>query len=160
MAVKFKYASGGSTTCISHAATLANGANTYSGLTGCTMTALDNSTDLYPDARFVLEVPDTFAAAPTAGSTVDVYMTMNNVDSTSDETPVPGATDILYNAQYVTSFVLDNQDAATIKAKVVPGCLHGVTNADFYIVNNSGQTMSYSSNPITLKVTPLTVEDA
>jgi hypothetical protein len=148
------------TTVISHAATLANAANTYSGLSGCTMTQLDNSSEMYPDALLVLHVPDTFAAAPTAGGTVDVYMTLDDVDSTNDETPLPGATDILYLARYVGSFVMDNQDLATRKAIVVRDCLHGVAKAQFYIYNNCGQTLSYSSGAITLKVTPLTQKPA
>ena len=74
MANELKMVFGSATTVISHAATLASAANTYSGLTGCTMTQLDNSTTLYPYARAVLGIPDTFAAAPTAGGTIDLYM--------------------------------------------------------------------------------------
>ena len=156
MANEAKFVYGSTTTCISHAAALASGANTYTGLTGITMTALSNSLQ-YPDARFVLDIPDTFAAAPTAGSTIDIYMTVDNVDSTSDETPVPAATDIIYLAKYVGSFVMDNQDVATRKTVIIPGCLHGVIDANFYIANNCGQALSYSTNPITLKVTPLSL---
>lgn len=158
MAIKFKY-SATTTTVVSLAATLANLSNTFTGLTSCTMNALDNSTDKYPDALFVLDIPDTFAAAPTAGSTIDVYMSLENVDSTADETPLPATGDILYLAKRVASFVMDNQDAATKKAVIVRDALHGVNNALFYIYNNCGQTLSFSSNPITLKVTPLTSED-
>jgi hypothetical protein len=158
MAIKHKY-SASTTTVVSMAATLANAANTYTGLTGCTMNALDNSSDKYPDAKFVLEIPDTFAAAPTAGSTIDVYMSLENVVSTSDEVPLPAATDILYLAKRVASFVMDNQDVATIKTVIVRDVLYGVENALFYLYNGCGQQLSYSSNPITLKVTPLTVED-
>ena len=156
MAIKHKYASA-STTVISHAATLANGANTWA--TGTTMTPLDNSTDKYPHCRFVLDIVDTFAAAPTAGSTVNLYMTVNNIDGTSDETPLPGATDIVNLARYVGSFRLDNQDVATRKPIYVLDCLVGVESADFYIENQSGQTISYSSNATTVKATPFTFED-
>lgn len=158
MAIKHKYASA-STTVISHAATLATGANTWS--TGTTMTALDNSTDKYPHCRFVLDIPDTFAAAPTAGSTVNLYMTVNNIDGTSDETPVPGATDIVNLARFVGSFRLDNQDPAGGYRKpiYVFDVLAGVENADFYIENQSGQTISYTSNATTVKATPFTFED-
>lgn len=156
MAVKFKYASA-ATTVISHAATLATGANTWA--TGTTMTTLDNSTDKYPHCRFVLDIPDTFAAAPTAGSVINLYMTVNNIDGTSDETPVPGATDVVNLARWIGAFVLDNQDVATRKAIFVHDCLAGVESADFYIENQSGQTISYSSNPTTVKATPFTYED-
>lgn len=152
MAGELKMVFGSATTVISHAATLANAANTYSGLAGCTMTQLDNSTLLYPKALAVLTINDTFAAAPTAGGTVDLYMYLEDVDGTNDETPVPGATDVLYLAKYVGSFVVDNQDVATRKAIVID--LEGVQKAQFCILNNSGQTISYTSVATTVKVTP------
>ena len=152
MANELKMVFGSATTVISHAATLASSANTYSGLTGCTMTQLDNSTTLYPYARAVLGIPDTFAAAPTAGGTVDLYMTLDDIDGTSDETPLPAATDITYLAKYVGSFVVDNQDVAQIKPIIIS--LEGVQKAQFYILNSTGQTISYSSNPTTVKITP------
>lgn len=143
---------GSPTTVISHAAALTNGSNTYVGLTGCTMTQLDNSTDLYSFARAVLGVPDTFSAAPTAGATVDLYMVLDDIDGTTDETPEPGATDILYLAKFVGSFILDNQDVATVKPLMIS--LHGVQKARFFILNSSGVTLSYSTLPITVKITP------
>jgi hypothetical protein len=155
MASARKMVFGSSTTVISHAATLASGANTYSGLSGCTMTQLDNSL-LYPHAKAVLNITDTFSAAPTAGTSVDLYMTHDDVDGTTDETPLPGATDILYNATYVGSFILDNQDVATVKAIIIS--LHGVQKAQFYILNNSGVTISYASTAITVKITPFSYE--
>lgn len=155
MANELKMVFGSTTTVISHAATLASGANTYSGLTGCTMTQLDNSTLLYPYARAVLSIPDTFAAAPTAGGTIDLYMTQDDIDGTSDETPVPAASDIIYLAQWVGSWVVDNQDVANIKPIIIS--LLGVQKAQFYIINNCGQQISYTSNPTTVKITPFSV---
>ena len=152
MANELKMVFGSPTTVISHAATLANAANTYSGLSGCTMTQLDNSTNLYPRALAVLNINDTFAAAPTAGGTVDLYMTLDDVDGTTDETPLPGATDILYLARLVGRFVVDNQDVATVKAITIS--LDGVQKAQFYILNNTGQTISYTSVATTVKITP------
>jgi hypothetical protein len=150
MANELKMVFGSATTVISHAATLASAANTYS--TGTTMTQLDNSTTLYPYARAVLSIPDTFAAAPTAGGTIDLYMTLDDIDGTSDETPLPAATDITYLAKYVGSWVVDNQDVALIKPIVIS--LEGVQKAQFYILNSSGQQISYSANPTTVKITP------
>jgi hypothetical protein len=110
----------------------------------------------YPDAKFVLNITDTFAAAPTAGGTIDVYMTAYDVDGTTDETPIPASSDILYLGRYVGSFVMDNQDVATVKVLIVPGCLYGISSAKFNLLNNCGQQISYSSTATTLKVTPLT----
>ena len=144
---------GSSTTVCSLAAALANAANTYSGLASYTQTQLDNSL-AYPLALAVLGVPDTFAAAPTAGGTIDLYMTLDDIDGTTDETPEPGSSDILYLGKYVGSFVMDNQDVATVKPIVIS--LEGVRKARFNIYNNCGQQLSYSSNPITVKITPFT----
>jgi hypothetical protein len=147
--------SGTTTTVISHAAVLANAANTYNGLSGCTMTQLDNSTGLYTHARAVLGIPDTFAAAPTAGATIDLYYTLDDIDGTSDETPVPAATDIVNLGKWAGSWIVDNQDVANIKPIVIS--LLGVTKAQFYILNSCGQQISYASSPTTVKITPFSV---
>jgi hypothetical protein len=154
MANETKMVFGSATTVISLAAALANAANTYSGLTGCTMTQLDNSTNLYPLARAVLGIPDTLAAAPTAGATVELYMTLEDIDGTSDETPVPASSDVIYLARLVGTFTVDDQDVAYIKPIVIS--LEGVQKAQFYIRNQTGQQLSYVSNAITVKVTPFT----
>jgi hypothetical protein len=158
MANEAKMVFGSPTTVISLAASLANAANTYSGLGSCTMTQLDNSTLLYPNAIAVLAVPDTFAAAPTAGATVDLYYTLDDVDGTTDETPVPAATDIIYRGKYAGSWVMDDADVAVVKAIQIS--LEGVQRAQFYIVNNTGQALSYTSGAITVKITPWTIGPA
>lgn len=147
--------SGSTTTVLSLAATLASAANTYDGLANNTLTQLDNSTGLYTDAVAVLGIPDTFAAAPTAGGTIDLYATLEDIDGTSDETPVPASSDIIYLARYMGSWVVDNQDVAQIKPINIS--LLGIRKAKFHIVNNTGQTISYSSNPTTVKITPFSV---
>jgi hypothetical protein len=154
MANELKMVFGSATTVISLAAALASSANTYTGLTGLTNTQLDNSTNLYPYAKAVLGIPDTFAAAPTAGGTVDLYMVEDDIDGTSDETPEPGASDITTLATYVGSFVVDNQDVAHIKPINIS--LDGVRKARFFILNSSGQQISYTSTPTTVKITPYT----
>lgn len=158
MAAKWKMASG-ATTVVSLAAALANDANTHSGHSGITQTALDNSTDKYPHAKIVLSVPETFAAAPSAGAYFDIWMTENDIDGTSDETPVPGATDIESLARRVGSILVDNQDVAQIKPLVIHGLLAAVSSALFYVRNKTGQATTYSATPLTVKVTPFTYED-
>lgn len=149
---------GSTTTAISLAASLANGANTYSGHSGITQTAVDNSTDKYPHCKFVLHVPETFAAAPSAGGYFDVWMTENDIDSTNDEEPVPGATDIADLARYVGVIRIDNQDANNRKPLVVHNILAGVSSALFYVRNQTGQATTYSATALTLKATPFTYE--
>lgn len=158
MANELQMVFGSQVTVISLAAALANAANTYTGLTGLTNTALDNSATLYPYAKAVLGVPDTFAAAPTAGGTVDLYMVEDDIDGASDETPEPAATDIDNLARYVGSFVVDNQDVAHIKPIVIS--LEGVQKARFFIKNNTGQQLSYTAAPITVKITPFSYKPA
>lgn len=160
MALKWKLSAGGAQPVISLAASLANGANTHSGHTGITQTALNNSTDKYPHAKIVLKVPDTFAAAPSAGGYFDVWMTENDIDGTSDETPVPGATDIADLARHVGVIRIDNQDVANLKPLVVHNILAGVSSAFFYVRNQTGQATTYTSNALELTVTPFTYEDA
>lgn len=154
MANQTKMVFGSATTVCSLAATLANGANTYAGLASYTQTELDNSTDLYPWAIAVFNNPDTFSAAPTVGSTIDLFMVNNDIDGTSDETPVPAGLDIDNLAKLVGQFVLDNQDVANRKWCIIS--LAGVKKAFFDFKNVSGQTLSYTSNAITVKVTPFT----
>lgn len=152
MTNEVKMVFGSATTVISLAAALANGANTYSGLTGCTMAQLDNSTLLYPMAVAILNINDTFAAAPTAGGTIDLYMYEEDVDGTTDETPIPAASDVDTLARYVGSWVVDNQDVAHVKKIVFP--LEGVQKAQFSMKNSSGQQISYTSVATTVKVIP------
>lgn len=151
MSNEVKMVLGSTTTCISLAAALANNAYTYSGLTGCTMTELDNSTALYPFAKVSLDIPDTFAAAPTAGGAIYLWMCRNDIDGTSDTIPVPDAT-ALKNAEVVAIFPVSAYDVAQRLEKVIS--LSGVKKADFFIENKCGQQISYTSNPTTVKVTP------
>ena len=155
-----KWLMGSTTTAISLAASLANNANTHSGHSGITQTAVDNSTTKYPHAKFVLEIPETFAAAPSAGAYFDIWMTEEDIDGTADETPLPAATDIIDLARYVGTIRIDNQDVAQRKPLIVHDILAGVSSAIFYVRNVTGQATTYSSTPLTLKVTPFTYQDA
>ena len=48
--------------------------------------------------------------------------------------------------------MVDNQDVAYLGA--IPISLEGVQKAQFYILNSSGQQISYTSTPTTVKITP------
>ena len=150
---------GTTTTVVSMAAALANAAYTYSGLSGCTMNDFDNSTDKYPHLRLVLDIPDTFAAAPTAGGYVNVYMLILNSDGTSDDIPAPDST-ALKAAKWICAIPIQAYDVAQRVTALVEGVLAGVTGAQFFIENKCGQQISYSSNPITLKATSYTYNPA
>lgn len=150
---------GTTTTVISHAAALSNAGWTYSGLTGCTMTDFDNSTDKYPHLRLVLDMPDTFAAAPTAGGYVNVYMLILNSDGTSDDIPAPDST-ALKAAKWICAIPIQAYDVAQRVTAIVHDVLGGVTGAQFFIENKCGQQISYTSAPTTLKATSFTYNPA
>lgn len=142
-------------TAVSLAATLANAAYTYTGLASCTMNDLDNSTTKYPHLRCVLDIPDTFAAAPSPGGYFNVYMRVLNSDSTSDDIPAPDST-ALKAAKWIGLIPIQAYDVAQRVTVYFFDAILGVTGAQFFIENKCGQTASYSTNPITLKVTPFT----
>jgi hypothetical protein len=153
MANETKIVEGTPVEVISLAATLASAANTYSGLTGLTMTQLDN-TARYPLARAVLNIPDTFAAAPASGAVVELYATMDDILSTSEEAPEPASGDIDFLGHFVGQWIVDNQDVAFLRA--IDIVLPSAQKTRWYLKNLTGQILSYSSNPITVTITPYT----
>lgn len=118
-------------------------------------TQLNNSLN-YPSAVAVLNIPDGFAAAPTAGQTLDLFMVLDDIDGTADETPEPAAGDIEQLARYVGSFVMDNQAVAVRKPIVIS--LEGVRLARYFLKNSTGQTAQRTTADITVKITPFSVE--
>lgn len=154
MANELKMVFGSTTTVISLAGALNNGSNVYSGDGVTTFTQLDNSTSLYPYAKAVLNIADTFAAAPSAGATVDLFVQEDDVDGTTDETPVPAASALENRARYLGSWVIEASDIAHVKAISIS--LEGIVKGRFFIRNSTGQQISYSSNPTTVKITPYT----
>ena len=147
MANEAKQSFASATTVISLTASVSDGA-----VAGGT-TELNNSANLYPLALAVLDVPDSFGAAPDDRSTVDLYMVRHDVDGASDDTSAPTGSDV-EASEYVGSFLIYDTDEAQRNSQVIS--LLGVKKADFFIKNNCGQTLSYSANPITVKVTPFT----
>jgi len=65
---------------------------------------------------------------------------------------VPSGSSDLKAAIYVGSFPIEDTDEAQRIAINIS--LEGVAKAYFYIKNNCGQALSYSSNPVTVKITP------
>lgn len=151
MAGEMKMVFGSPTTVISLTASVTSGSS------GGGTTVLDNSSTLYPWAVATLDVPDTFGGTPTDNSTVDLYMVLQDVDSTSDDTADPASGD-MESAQLVGSFLIYNTDEA--QRKTITISLHGVQKAKYYIYNGCGQTLTYSSNAITVKITPFTYAPA
>jgi hypothetical protein len=146
MANELKQVYGSQTTNVSFGAgALASAANSVAA----DATQLDNTLN-YPRALAMLSLSSGFATAPTAGGTVDLYMVRDAVDSTNDETPIPASGDIDYLAQYVGSFVMDNQTGAVRKEIVID--LTGVKKARFFVKNNTSVSINSGTNVV--KITP------
>ena len=125
-------------------------------------TELDNSTNLYPLAVATLEVTDTFGAAPTGP--INLYMVRGDTDGTSNDTNFgytskanSDAVTDPSDAEYLGSW---NPDADAAYRKQITISLNGVKQAKFYIQNDTNTTLVYSSNPITVKITPFTMGPA
>ena len=136
-----------STVLVGATTTIADGIFSVGG-TNATVTEFDNSTDLWPLAVATLVLPDTFLAAPDAGSTIDLYYTNNDIaGGTQDE--VPPTTTLVQGAHYAGSFLCHAADIDQPMQTVIS--LIGIRKCNFYIQNNTGTTMSFSSG-FTLKV--------
>lgn len=141
------------TTCISTTGAITNGTFTVDA-TNATITQFDNSTDLWPAARCTLNLVDTFSAAPTDGSTIDLYMCRDDIDGTLDE--VAPTTSDQQGATYVGSFRLYAGDVN--QPKEVDVSLAGVKKCRFFFQNNSGVSISFSAGN-TLKVEGFSYQD-
>ena len=125
-------------------------------------TEFNNSTGLHGAAVAVINIPDTFGATP--DGTIDLYMVRAEIDSTNDGTALGYAalttsnnqTDPEY-AEYLGSF---NPDVDEAYRDHITISLFGVKKAKYYIMNNTGTTLVYSSNAITLDIIPVSQTDA
>ena len=132
--------------------TIADGIFTVDA-TNATITQFDNSSDLWPLAVVGLEMPDTFAVAPTVGATIDLYMTRDDIaGGTADETAP--TTTLQKGATFMGSFRMYAADEN--QPKEITISLMGVQKFRLFLQNNSGQTMSFSAGA-TLKVEGFTL---
>lgn len=142
------------TSCISTTATVTDG-EVVGG-----QTELDNSTNLYPMARVVLGIPDTFGATP-AGP-ISLYMVRGDVDGTTNGTALgyaalttsDGQLDPEH-AEYMGGWNPDVDDVGGF-VDTINIDISGVAYAKFYIHNETGTTLVYSATAITVKITPFT----
>lgn len=118
----------------------------------CATTYSQSDTADYPDALFVL-VTAGFGAAPTSGTTIDVYIRPLNIDGTTDQpAPPTGGSTANYKGRYAGSFILhaslSSGDAYSAVARDIPRA------GEVYLFNNAtGQSLSADW---TLKMTPMT----
>lgn len=131
-------------TVTSSSSSVASGAFSVSG----DVTTWTNDDDA-PSASVTLEA--TYASAPTAGTSVDLYARLLNTQSTNDA----DAPDTNFFHYYLGSFPLNDVTSAQY-ITIDVALPNGKTSQeyDFYIQNNGGQTLSAGWD---LYVTPKTI---
>jgi hypothetical protein len=130
-------------------------ANNFSGAPAATF---DNTTDsAVPYAEYAVamaEFPD-WAAAPVAGTTVELWGVLKDVDGTDDDTDAP-ATTASGGARYFGAWVIAAADA--LQRRTITISLVGVQFVDFYIRNGTAQNMNNDGGTnCVVKVTPFSI---
>lgn len=128
-------------------------AGNFSGAPSATF---DNTTDsVVPNAPLALamaEFPD-WAAAPVAGTAIELWGILLDIDGTDDDTDTPSGS-ASGGARYFGSWVLAAADALQRRTIVIS--LEGVKKVDFYIKNGSAQNMNNDAGTnCVVKVTPI-----
>lgn len=126
-----------------------------SGNFGSAGTIFDNTSDssvpYATHALVVMSVPD-FGSAPAAGSTIELWGLMQNVDGTSDETDAPSGT-AQGGATYLGGMVVAAVDALQRRSFVIS--LEGITAFVPYIRNGTGVNMNNDGGTnLVVKITP------
>jgi len=126
--------------------------------------AVDNSTLNYPGITATLYL-EGFTASVDDGSAMSLYMVRGDVDGTSNETAFgygaktnTSAQTSSEGAERVGLFVLPSGTSA-YRAQITCWCMEGVKEAKFYVGNDSGQAVDYTSTANSLKVVLITTED-
>lgn len=125
---------------------------------GATGTIYDNTTDgaipYAPYAMATMVAPD-WAAAPVAGTVVELWGVLQDVDSTTDDTDAPSGT-ASNGARYFGSFVIAAADALQRRTIVID--MLGVLKVAFYTRNGTAQNMNNDAGTShTVDVTPLSL---
>lgn len=128
--------------------------DTTAGNFSGTTTVYDNTNDAaVPYARWakaVIAVAD-WGAAPAAGTVIELWGVLQDVDSTSDDTDAP-ATTVVGGARYFGCWVVAGVDA--LQRRTITIDMNGVEKCSFYVKNGTAQTMTNSGTNLTVKVTP------
>jgi len=129
-------------------------ASNFSGAPAATFTNDDATVPAAPYAIAMAEFPD-WAAAPVAGTVIELWGLLLNVDSTDDDTGAP-ATTASGGARPFGSFVIEAADALQRRTIVIS--LEGICNGigvDFYLRNGTAQNMNNDGGTnCVVKITP------
>jgi hypothetical protein len=109
-----------------------------------TVTEFDNSTDLWPMARCSLLFGDStfWNAAPTVGTTIDIYICPRDLSGGTTDVTVPTTT-LVNGAQYAGSFsaLYATDEAQPLQAVI---SLLGIEKCTFAIFNSSGASIDWT----------------
>lgn len=120
-------------------------------------TAFDNTTDAAvpyaSHAVAMIEMPD-WAAAPVAGTTVQLWGLMVDVDGTDDDTDAPSSA-ASGGARFLGAWPIAAADALQRRTIVIS--LEGITKFTPYIFNGTAQNMNNDGGTnMVVKITPFT----
>jgi hypothetical protein len=129
-----------------------------SNFSGAPSATFDNTTDsAVPYARFALamaEFPD-WAAAPVAGTVIELWGVLIDTDGTDDDTDAPSGT-AAGGARFFGAWVIAAADA--LQRRTITISLLGVQKVDFYIRNGTAQNMNNDAGTnCVVKVTPFDI---
>lgn len=126
-----------------------------SNFSGSPAAVFDNTTDAaVPYAPYALamgEFPD-WAAAPVAGTVIELWGVLKDTDGTDDDTDAPSGT-APGGARFFGSWPIAGADALQRRTIVID--LEGVGKCDFYIRNGTAQNMNNDGGTnCVVKITP------
>lgn len=123
----------------------------FSGAPAATFT---NNDAAVPAARYALamaEFPD-WAAAPVAGTVVELWGVLLNTDGTDDDTDAPSGA-ASGGARFFGAWVIAAADA--LQRRTITISLLGCVDVDFYIRNGTAQNMNNDAGTnCVVKITP------
>ena len=130
-------------------------AGNFSGAPAATY---DNTTDAaVPYAEYAIamaEFPD-WAAAPVAGTVVELWGVQKDTDGTDDDTDAP-ATTANGGGMYFGAWVIAAADA--LQRRTITISMLGIQKVDFYIKNGTAQNMNNDGGTsCVVKVTPVAI---
>lgn len=125
---------------------------------GAPAAVYDNTTDAtVPNALFAVAtivMPD-WAAAPAAGTVVELWGVLQDTDGTSDDTDAPSGTSS-GGARQFGAWAVAPVDA--LQRRTITIDMLGVKKVNFYIKNGTAQNMNNDAGTnCTVKITPLSV---
>jgi hypothetical protein len=123
---------------------------------GAPAATYDNTTDAaVPYAEYAVATavfPD-WGGTPVAGTLMELWGLLKDVDGTDDDTNAPSATES-WGARYFGSFIVGGVDA--LQRRTITISMLGVQKVDFYIKNGTAQNLNNDGGTnMLVKVTPL-----